>query len=499
MATLNVDGPSREQEDALGIPDGRTTNALVAMACVAAITVLGSWVFFFDGLGLWVTLTPMAGIISAIACRRYADAAASSALGVVLGGILATVALRVNLAGLASWSIRLTLPALTAAAVALVLTWLLRQSPRLGGLFMALAVAIIVLAGWSSAVSSASILQDVSWATGTAAPQMTFTQALQITPVQTAASGDQAMYLVVIHEVAAGKAFYPTLVAAIAESSQVHGDADKGRLDSPLNYRPPTVFFLLSRLPNNGISWVLAALALQAAGTVAAYLLARRFVSAPVALVGATTVAVYGATLAATPGILVTETWAGVLALMSVAVFVQSARSRRARFWLNVAAMLLASIATLTNDLAVAFLLVGLAATLADKESREAHDWLWWAAGLAFVFAAYLIHWRLAVDAFYASHLPSGTAGSPYPWFHPDGLGLVAAIELAARAMRLQDATIWIVWLTGAVGSLVVPAGRRDRVALAMVGVGGTIALTTLRPRPPRGASKFSWATGGWS
>jgi hypothetical protein len=48
--------------------------------------------------------------------------------------------------------------------------------------------------------------------------------------------------------------------------------------------------------------------------------------------------------------------------------------------------------------------------------------------------------------------------------------------------MRLQDVTIWIVWLTGVVGGLVVPARWRTRVALAMVGVGGTFALMLLRP-----------------
>jgi hypothetical protein len=53
--------------------------------------------------------------------------------------------------------------------------------------------------------------------------------------------------------------------------------------------------------------------------------------------------------------------------------------------------------------------------------------------------------------------------------------------------MRLQDVTVGIAWLAGVVGSLMVPAERRDRVALGLVAVGGTIALMLLRPLTSQG------------
>lgn len=470
----------------------------VGACCIAAITAIGAFLFFGPGLGPFLTLAPVAGIAAALSSRRYLTAAVTAALGVVAGSALAMLALRLQLSGVAAWLPPVSLTAVVAAAIAAALVWVLSASPRLERVLAGAAIALLILAGTASALGSATATQDVSWATGQASPRLTFLQALQLKPVLSATTGDQSLYLVLIHDIAVGRPFHQAQVADTAADNRAHPDSQV-LLDAPLTYRLPTVYVMLAALPNDGVSWLLAALALAALAAIAAFFLARRFVSAPVALVGCAAVVAYGATIAASPGMLLTESWAGLLALCSLAFLVQEPSTARRRALTNAAAMLLATMAALTSELAVAFVLVGLAASLFSEESRRERHWIWWTAGLVGAFSAYVVHWHLALNAFRDAGLPAGrsSSGSRYPYIHADGLGLLAAIDLAARVMRLRDVAFGAAYVAGVAGALLAPGTRRQRTALILVGVGGSAALALLRP-PAVTSAGTSLPPGHW-
>lgn len=456
----------------------RTAAFIISASSIAAISAIGAFVFFASGLGPLTTLAPVAGIVAAIACRRYADAGLSAAVGVFVGGLLGSVALRIATIGLVSWLVPLSEVAGIAVVVALALVWILGQSPRLSRLVIAVAVALVILAGWASAIGQSSLPYNTSDFLGRARTPESFTSALTQTPTLMSKTGDQSMYLVVIHQLADGHSYYDTLVRSTAADNRAHPTSEV-KLNAPLTYRLPTIFLLLSRLPNSGISYVLAALVLQALAVVAAYVLARRFVPAAVAVVGCSAVSAYAAGLASSPEILLTEYWAGLLGLVSLAVLVQAGETVRSKRVINAGALALAICAALVSELASPFLVVGLVTTLADRESRRLRLWIWWAAGIVLVVSLYAVHWYFALTTWHALGFPAGASGKGYhlfPYFHPDGLGVRATVGLIGSAMRLGAIATWILYVCGVAGSWVVRPGR-ERLALGLTTLGATLVL----------------------
>lgn len=475
----------------------RLIQALAAAASIAALSAVGAFVFFVLGYSPLATLAPVAGIAAAVTCRRYLEAGLAAAIGVLAGGLLTSLVLRIETVGLLAWIVPLSQIAALAAAVACALVWVLANSARLERILLALGVTIVILAGWSTALAGASQPKPSADVLGRPTPAVTFSALLTMTPDLTTETGDQSTYMVMLSRMREGEGYYRALVTALDLNNKAHPTSQVW-LDAPLTYRPPTIFWLMSRLPNNGISIILMALLFQAAGVTAAYLLARRFVSAAVALVGCAAVATYGAALTPTLSILVTEYWAGLLGLVSLAILVQAQpQEPRKRMLLNAAAVAAAIGAALIGELSAPFLVVGLVTVLADADDRRERLWIWWLAAIVGIVAFYFLHWNAAIGTWRELGFSDGhAAGSkPFPYWSPDGLGVLASVGLLSLRLRLTMAVSAVLYSAGLIGALMVPS-RRERVALAVATLGGTAILMLVTA--PEATAPGKLPTGYW-
>lgn len=486
----SVSSPEAEVQD-------RLAHALTAAASIAALSAVGSFIFFVLGYSPLATLAPVAGIAAAVTCKRYLDAGVAAAIGVLAGGLLASVVLRIETIGLLAWLSPLAQMAALAAVIACALVWVLTNAPRLERLLLALAVTLIILAGWSTAMTAASEPKPSADVLGRETPPVTFSTLLTMTPDLTSTTGDQSTYMVMLAKMRSGEGYYKALITSLDLNNKAHPTSQVW-LDAPLTYRPPTIFWLMSRLPNNGVSIILMALLFQTAGAAAAYLLARRFVSAAVALVGCAAVATYAAAITPTLLIIVTEYWAGLLGLVSLAILVQvRPENPRMRTLMNAAAVAAAVGAAMIGELSAPFLVVGLITALADAEDRRSRLWIWWLAAIVGVVAMYFLHWNAALGTWRSLGLPDGHASGskPFPYWHPDGLGVLASVGLLSLRMRLTMAFSAVLFSAGLIGALMVPS-RRERVALAVATLGGTLVLTFVTA--PEATAPGALPTGYW-
>jgi len=462
-----------------------------AVLATAAVSALAAHTFFGIGFGPLLSLAPVAGLIAALCCDDLLGGAAAGGLSVVAGTLLAQLAYARALPGPDSgwlavlpggWPANAIAAVVLAALVGAAAIWLKERSPRFPVLLAGLAVALVVLAGLMNGLAAASLVQDAQFVSGVRNTGLPLTQALVVHPTQTAESLDETLYLIVVQKMHAGAGFYPTIVQALADSNRVHTDGQV-RLNLPVSYRMPTVYWLLSRLPEDGGSLVLAALLLGAAAAVAAYLLGRQFVSAAWALVGCAAISSYAATVGASAGLLYVEYWTGLLGVIAVAFFAAARGSTRRVLAMQIAAAAVATLAALTRELAIPFLIAGLIAVLADPVLRHVRAWIPWLTGLAATGVAYAVHWRLALAAFASSGVPNGVvpARSRFPWFHPDGSGLFASMKLIRMTLHFNVIAIYVVLALAVVGIVLLPNGRGTRIMLALIGVVGVGLLAIVR------------------
>ena len=267
--------------------------ALVGLLAVTALAALGAGIFF--RVLPMVTLGPIAGVTAALACRRYLDSALVAFAGALVGTFLATTISSFAWVEPAVWLPVALTAAAVAAAVALGARFALSRSARLGAAFVAVALIVLVGATWLAAIQDASTPQVSG---------VSYAQYYAQEPAVSAEMHDEGLYLLYAHSVAAGQPYYAAVARALVESNAVRDDVS---VTSPLSYRLPTLYVLLASLPQDGISYVLAALALGTATILSAYALARLYMTPPFALVSATAVATYVASSAPTPALLHTE------------------------------------------------------------------------------------------------------------------------------------------------------------------------------------------------
>ena len=460
---------------------GRLARAALSVVAAACVAAFGVNVFFGLGFGPLVSFGPIAGLIAALACGSVLDAAAAGAVNAVAGTLLAQAVFPHPWPATSGWVGTMLTVALVAAVVGAGAAWVLGRSPNLTTVFSALALALILAACTLNGLTTAAQPRSAVWVTGAPGSALSLSDALNSPATQSAVSPDETIYLFVVQQLARGSSYYPSMVQALADDNRVHTDGNVP-LDQPTSYRMPTLFWVLAALPQSG-AIPLVELCLGALAAVGAYLLARRFVVAPLALVGATGVAAYTASIAATPAVLYVELWAGLLGLIAVAVFVRSRQGTRVTMVLQLAAAFAALLAALVRELAVGFVAAGTIATLADPELRRKRVWIAWAGALALALAAFALHWRSALAAFSASGAPSGSvsAAARFPWFHPDGSGLVYAARLTQAALQWNAVAVYAAIAVCVLGALIIEGDLGTRVTLGLTCAAGVALLAIVR------------------
>jgi hypothetical protein len=439
---------------------------LPAAAVVLLATACGWMLAWSPGL---VTFAPVVGLAAGLASRRPAIASAVAGLGGLAGlSIAAAPAFSPGVSPFAHPSQALA-SAVGAAVVAAGAAWALDRAPRWRGAAAGLAVAFVVLACWYAALAAATA---PTFSDGTSV-----VQALSNVPKPGPDTADEMLYLNVVDRMHRGGAYYATYVDVLGQAQ-----AAPQLVASPTAVRLPTLYLALSLLPPGGIWLVVTMLVGATAAIVSAYALARCFVVRPLALSASALVASYYFTEAASFGMLGTEIWAGTLGLVAVTLIACAARTPAHRTSLTWAAAGAALAATAVRELAVAFLLVGLVASLLDRR-REPRAWIPWTGGLAAAALGYAAHWRTSRAAVAASHLAERvTAAAHLTWLRPDGLGLVAAVDRLERFVGLAPAGAWALAALAVAGAFLAPQDRTMRAVLGACTLGGFAALAILRP-----------------
>lgn len=461
MASPIADEIVPEQQTGAGAWSGE----LITFVCV--VVAVGFAPGLYLRVPLVTTLGPFAGLLAGLGCRRGWSAATVGFVGSIAGVWLATLTTAARLPASLFWLPQALAAAAVAAAVG-VLAWFVatresRFRPLLLGIALAVLIGMLLVAGLRGASRPGP--------DGSAAAQYLSSQHA-FTPT----SLDENVYIAYVQRLRQGQPYYPMAVRVLAE-------VDAGRpnaqivVDSPLSYRLPTLYWLLSRLPNDGTSLLLAMLAAGSVAVVAAYALAKRFVGSVPALAGAAILAGVMAGYAGLP-LLDTESWAGILGLLFVTCVVYAnARTDHALGW-QIAAVVAAFGAAMMRELALPFLLLGLAGTLADPTQRRRRFWAAWAIALVFVGGAYSLHWTLARAAYAGVSSPHMQS----TWFSPNGLGLKAAVSLLAAHASMKAIVAWLVVVLGMIGAGVAARDWPSRIALWGVALGGPLALFFFRP-----------------
>jgi hypothetical protein len=239
------------------------------------------------------------------------------------------------------------------------------------------------------------------------------------------------------------------------------------------------MYVTLAKLPQNGISFVLVTLAIGTLASVSAYWLARVFVITPFAFVATAVVASMYSGLSEGPQLFHSEVWAGAFALLSVTLFAYALRRNGSPrlLWLSAAAALLAA---LTRELAAAYLLLGLVATLTVPEGKQLQRWLPWVGGLGLFAIAYALHARDVAQV-----LPSigaGVSTGHAQWLDWSMLGGVSVLNRIAEVTFLSGIPVLVFVVFALIGSFAARGTLPVRVELIGAVVGGTIAVTLLHP-----------------
>ena len=297
---------------------------------------------------------------------------------------------------------------------------------------------------------------------------------------------DQDLYHYTVVAMNEGTGYYEAFSETLELRNQNGGP--EVNLSTPLSFRPPTLYWLLSLLPLTGISYFLATFAIGIVGAAGGFLLARRLAHPAVA------VASYGAVLLLYAGfsqgvvLFGTEIWAGALGLLSVGLLLtasgpDAARDGAGRSWLGAPTLVWAAAAaalgaTLLRELAIAFLLVGLLAALADRHARAARWWLPWVAALVLAGIAYAAHVAAATPWL----VPDSAGTRGFVWFDATGAGLPAGLGRTAWFLQTSPLVVAVLIAAGVLGALIAPRAARHRVALGLVAIGGPLVATFFHP-----------------
>jgi len=440
---------------------------LLTFVAVLLAGSFGTALFFRDIVPL--TLGPFVGLVAALGCRRWLAAGLVGAISPIL------IFFGARFASVPAWKPGLfwLQGAIETSGIAIVIGIVvflaIANSERLRPLISALAVFVLVGTMWSSGLKLATTQSEQGWVP---------TQ-LMTSPVNfNAHMSDEQLYIAYISGVRQGHGYYATVLSVLERANEVRGPDGSVNVRSPLSYRMPTLYLLLSALPYNGGVFVMVMLAACTFGVVCAYLLGRQFVTNALALAGAAFVASVFSGLAS-PSMLDAESWTGIFGLAAVLFMVLSYR-RQSRAWgLQLAAVGFAVLGALFRELGVAFLLLGLAAALADRRDVGRRYWIAWVGGLIVTFGALAAHWSIAAAAYRGA---PASGPDRFSWFHPDALGLVSAMHLLAAHAWFAPAVAWLLLALGMVGSALAPRDLPTRIALMGVCLGGPLVLLVLRP-----------------
>lgn len=469
---------SREERDVkttVGSADTRATRSrdslrglAIAVVSVSMITMAGQGILFVPP-GLLV-LAPLSGLTTALVCRRPLSAALAVLVSVPLGTLLATIMSQRPTVGVGLWLPTSLLTAAVGATVGAAVCWALARRPSWRSAAAALAVLLI---------ASALVYTAVTFATATDANGSSAVSEMSSPPALERGSGDHVLFLNAIARMRNGEGYYQAMAEALLESNRAGRPFNEAT--SVFRYRLPTLYVLLAMLPANGTRYVTGLALVGALASAAADVLARTAVLEPLALIGCAAVAAYLGFVASTFVALDTEPFAGAFGIVTVALFAASYVSRR-RAVLMWAAAVAALLAALMRELGLPFVLLGLAATIADRESRERREWIPWTIALACTLAAYIGHYLSVKAVVSALEITPGPAESPFPWLNPDGLGLRTSVYRFAAVSGIREAAAWAIVAAGCVGAVV---GTRNRGATVMAGgvtIGGAIVYLLVHP-----------------
>ena len=189
-------------------------------------------------------------------------------------------------------------------------------------------------------------------------------------------NGDSELYRRILNRFDAGESYYATVSDELRRSDYP--------LRPPLNFRPPTLVYLLSALPGDRTRvGVLRSFAVIAGISL---MLALRPQCPGPAYMGAGGILVATGLLPAVvdAAVLWHEVWASVAIALSLALY------RRDRWVLSAGIGL---VAVLLRELALVYLVVMAALAWRDGQRRESFVWL---AIIAFCAAMLLVHWQIA-------------------------------------------------------------------------------------------------------
>jgi len=447
--------------------------AVRGLVCVLALSYLGSALFWLPPSTSYV-LGPIAGIVAALSCRQWWMAGATAAAGVTLGSFLGSVYFSAisfrDYAATEYWIV-----GGMALVVGCAAAWLLAYREDTERWIAWLAVALIIVAAWQTGFYDTTI--PTNGGSGPSAAEM-----YASTPTVSENISDPEMFILVVRRMQAGESYYQANGRTMVEVNATRPQ-NAWNLRDMTTLRMPTLFWFLAALPPTWQSWVVAILVLISAGIIAAWTIAARYVHPSLALVGTVVTALYLQGFTAMDLVNV-EAWAGMLALVSVALALKALSVRKNPLVWAGAAAAVGLLATVTREIAVAYLLLGLASTLVHKYWRERRVWIPWAVAIGVAVIFYVVH--LSVGMSVAARLPNLGANVPGGGAggHIDfsGAGLPAALRLLGIWTWWPPAEVWIVWLLGVIGGVVGPRDWPRRVLLAGATLGGSLALLLLHP-----------------
>jgi hypothetical protein len=406
----------------------------------------------------------------------------------MLGGILVTTIVNPRLRGalaliaaacivvaslqsLGTPFVALTVAAATLAALLILQPRFLPRTPAVMRLLPWLAVGALIASMFATSITAAYEPQPRI--------RKSTVELLTGTPPIDAQLTDQAIYLAYVRRVAAGENYY---AAAVSTLDHVNRAWPKPRVDisSPLSVRPPLLFIALAQLPTSGVWIVIAELSFGAIAAIAGFMLARRYVLDGIALIAPALIcATYGGySVGLMP--MNPEIWAGALALVAMEMLLHALDHERLSIPWIAGAAAITTIAACIRELAAAYLLLGLVTTLAKRQSKRVVTALPWLGGFAILYTGFEMHARAAKEA--AKDYTAYHFASRFPWWYPDGLGLVATSVAFSMTIGWPSWAGWIIVCSAVLGVCLAPRKAYERILLGGTVIGGLTALSVLHP-----------------
>lgn len=439
----------------------RLVRTSLGIACVTASTVLAYSLVLDVPFQLQVLFL---GAVAASATRRWVDAALAAFGGTAAGIVATSMASRLTWQDPSAWMPLMLRLAAGAAVVAAALGAAAYLRHRLRAGVPLLGVLVIIAMVWTTSLNYSAKMD----AEGT-----TFAESIASVPRLSQGSMDSEIYRHDVQTLRSGLPYYSTHAQALKTINP-----EMNLPASPMNYRLPTLYWMLSRLPANGVWWVVLMCVFASFVIAAAYLLAARLGGSEVGLTAAVSVAALYATYAQSSALIYTEPWAGGFGLMAVAVLAIGIAGDRLDTRVSWASALLALAGALFRELAVAYLLLGLVCVLL-VDMRDRRLWVPWAACLGLFGVVYALHASAAIEA--GRSLAMAAPTSRFRWFHPDGSGLYGAGVRYAYSTGLE---VWVgafALAAAAAGSVLAPLRRVVRVLLGGAVIGGAACLAMFR------------------